>query len=80
MALLALRDRNAVRSQLDFTRSPSLIQDTQGQGPLRIALALKPEDHGKSTVLEIAVGGKLYKSNAVTEDERMNKDLAHGGI
>ena len=42
-------------------------------------LALQPEDHGKSTALEIAAGGKLY--NVVVEDEHVGKDLLErGGI
>ncbi|KAI0289102.1 condensin complex subunit SMC2 [Russula brevipes] len=49
------------------------------KGLVASLLALKPEDHGKSTALEIAAGGKLY--NVVVEDERVGKDLLErGGI
>ena len=40
-------------------------------------LALRSGDHGKSTALEIAAGGKLY--NVVVEDERVCKDLLERG-
>ena len=49
------------------------------KGLVASLLALKPEDRGKSTALEIAVGGELY--NVVVEDERVGKDLLErGGI
>ncbi|KAH9957609.1 hypothetical protein BC827DRAFT_1385511, partial [Russula dissimulans] len=77
------QDRDAVRSrlpQLDFNYTPPPGFDTRKvKGLIGSLLALKPEDHGKSTALEIAAGGKLY--NAVVEDERVGKDLLErGGI
>ena len=67
-------------SQLDFNYSPPPGFDTRKvKGLVASLLALKPEDHGKSTALEIAAGGKLY--NVVVEDERVGKDLLErGGI
>jgi len=38
-----------------------------------LLLVLKPKDHGKSIVLKIAVGSKLY--NIIIEDERVGKGL-----
>ena len=67
-------------SQLDFNYNPPPGFDTRKvKGLVASLLALKPEDHGKSTALEIAAGGKLY--NVVVEDERVGKDLLErGGI
>lgn len=67
-------------SQLDFNYTPPPGFDTRKvKGLVASLLALKPEDHGKSTALEIAAGGKLY--NVVVEDERVGKDLLErGGI
>ena len=78
-----LQERDAVRSrlsQLDFNYTPPPGFDTRKvKGLVASLLALKPEDHGKSTALEIAAGGKLY--NVVVEDERVGKDLLErGGI
>ena len=39
---------------------------------------LTPEDHGKSTALEITAGGKLH--NVVMEDEHAGKVLERGGM
>jgi len=65
-------------SQLDFNYTPSPGFDTRKvKGLIASPLALKPEDHGKSTALEIAAGGKLY--NVVVEDERVAKDLLECG-
>jgi structural maintenance of chromosome 2 len=62
-------------SQLDFTYTPPPGFDTRKvKGLVASLLALKPEDRGKSTALEIAAGGKLY--NVVVEDERVER----GGI
>ncbi len=77
------QERDAVRSrlsQLDFNYTPPPGFDTRKvKGLVASLLALKPEDHGKSTALEIAAGGKLY--NVVVEDERAGKDLLErGGI
>ncbi|KAH9957598.1 hypothetical protein BC827DRAFT_651097 [Russula dissimulans] len=77
------QERDAVRSrlpQLDFNYTPPPGFDTRKvKGLIGSLLALKPEDHGKSTALEIAAGGKLY--NVVVEDERVGKDLLErGGI
>ena len=77
------QERDAVRSrlsQLDFNYTPPPGFDTRKvKGLVASLLALKPEDHGKSTALEIAAGGKLY--NVVVEDERVGKDLLErGGI
>ncbi|KAH9958739.1 SMCs flexible hinge [Russula dissimulans] len=76
-------ERDAVRSrlpQLDFNYTPPPGFDTRNvKGLIASLFELKPEDHGKSTALEIAAGGKLY--NVVVEDERMGKDLPErGGI
>ena len=67
-------------SQLDFSYTPPPGFDTRKvKGLVASLLALKPEDHGKSTALEIAAGGKLY--NIIVEDERVGKDLLErGGI
>jgi structural maintenance of chromosome 2 len=67
-------------SQLDFNYTPPPNFDARKvKGLVASLLALKPEDHGKSTALEIAAGGKLY--NVVVEDERVGKDLLErGGI
>ena len=67
-------------SQLDFDHTPPPGFDTRKvKGLVASLLALKPEDHGKSTALEIAAGGKPY--NVVVEDERVGKDLLRrGGI
>ena len=67
-------------SQLDFTYTPPPGFDSRKvKGLVASLLALKPEDHGKSTALEIAAGGKLY--NVVVEDERAGKELLErGGI
>jgi structural maintenance of chromosome 2 len=67
-------------SQLDFNYTPPPGFDTRKvKGLVASLLALKPEDHGKSTALEIAAGGKLY--NVIVEDERVGKDLLErGGI
>ena len=78
-----LQERDMVRSrlsQLDFNYTPPPGFDTRKvKGLVASLLALKPEDHGKSTALEIAAGGKLY--NVVVEDERVGKDLLErGGI
>ncbi|KAI0296748.1 condensin complex subunit SMC2 [Multifurca ochricompacta] len=77
------QERDAVRSklsQLDFNYSPPPGFDARKvKGLVASLLALKPEDQGKSTALEIAAGGKLY--NVVVEDERTGKDLLErGGI
>ena len=67
------QERDAVRSrlsQLDFNYTPPPGFDTRKVKGLVVSLlALKPEDHGKSTALEISAGGKLY--NVVVEDERV---------
>ncbi|KAH9979381.1 condensin complex subunit SMC2 [Lactifluus volemus] len=72
-AMRCTQERDVVRSrlsQLDFNYTPPPGFDVR---------KLKPEDHGKSTALEIAAGGKLY--NVVVEDERVGKDLLErGGI
>ena len=61
-------------SQLDFTYTPPPGFDTRKvKGLVASLLALKPKDHGKSTALEIAAGGKLY--NVVVEDECAGKEL-----
>ena len=53
-------------SQLDFNYTPPPGFDTRKvKGLVATLLALKPEDHGKSTALEITAGGKLY--NVVVE-------------
>ena len=67
-------------SQLDFNyTAPPGFDTRKVKGLVATLLALKPEDHGKSTALEIAAGGKLY--NVVVEDERVGKDLLErGGI
>ncbi len=67
-------------SQLDFNYTPPPGFDTRKvKGLVASLLALKPEDYGKSTALEIAAGGKLY--NVIVEDERVGKDLLErGGI
>jgi SMC proteins Flexible Hinge Domain len=67
-------------SQLDFNYTPPPGFDVRKvKGLVASLLELKPEDHGKSTALEIAAGGKLY--NVVVEDERVGKDLLErGGI
>ncbi|KAI0247376.1 condensin complex subunit SMC2 [Lactifluus subvellereus] len=82
-AMRCTQERDAVRSrlsQLDFNYTPPPGFDTRKvKGLVASLLALKPEDHGKSTALEIAAGGKLY--NVVVEDERVGKDLLErGGI
>ncbi len=47
---------------LDFNYTPPLRFNMHKlRGLVVLLLALKPEDHGKSTVLEIAAGRKLYK-------------------
>ncbi|KAI0264934.1 condensin complex subunit SMC2 [Gloeopeniophorella convolvens] len=75
------QERDIVRSrlsQLDFNYTPPPGFDTRKvKGLVATLLALKPEDHGKSTALEIAAGGKLY--NVVVEDERVGKDLLERG-
>jgi hypothetical protein len=57
---------------------------TQKKGLVVSLLALKPEDHGKGTVLEVTAGGKHWHCQTVhviLEDERVGKDLlGHGGI
>jgi structural maintenance of chromosome 2 len=67
-------------SQLDFNYTPPPGFDTcKVKGLVASLLALKPEDHGKSTALEIAAGGKLY--NVIVEYKHMGKDLLkRGGI
>ena len=66
-------------SQLDFNYTPPPGFDTRKVKGLVATLLALPEDHGKSTALEIAAGGKLY--NVVVEDERVSKDLLErGGI
>ena len=67
-------------SQLDFNYTPPAGFDTRKvKGLVAMLLALSPEDHGISTALEIAAGGKLY--NIVVEVERVGKDpLERGGI
>ncbi|KAI9457325.1 condensin complex subunit SMC2 [Lactarius psammicola] len=82
-AMRCTQERDAVRSrlsQLDFNYTPPPGFDTRKvKGLVASLLALKPEDHGKSTALEIAAGGKLY--NVVVENERVGKDLLErGGI
>ncbi|KAI9439026.1 condensin complex subunit SMC2 [Lactarius indigo] len=82
-AIRCTQERDAVRSrlsQLDFNYTPPSGFDTRKvKGLVASLLALKPEDHGKSTALEIAAGGKLY--NVVVENERIGKDLLErGGI
>jgi structural maintenance of chromosome 2 len=78
------QERDAVRSRLPHnlisTITPPPGFDTRKvKGLVASLLALKPEDHGKSTALEIAAGGKLY--NVVVENERVGKDLLErGGI
>jgi structural maintenance of chromosome 2 len=47
------------------------------KGLVATLLTLKPEDHGKSTTLEITAGGKL--DNVVVEDECVGKDLLKRG-
>ncbi|KAH9957622.1 hypothetical protein BC827DRAFT_1385516 [Russula dissimulans] len=76
-ALCTVRSR---LPQLDFNYTPPPGFDTRKvKGLIASFLALKPEDHGKSTALEIAAGGKLY--NVIVEDERVGKDLLErGGI
>jgi len=66
--------------QLDFNYTPPPGFDTRKvRGLIASLLALKPEDYGKSTALEIATGGKLY--NVIVEDGRVGKDLLErGGI
>jgi hypothetical protein len=56
-------------SQLNFNYTPPPGFDTHKvKGLATLLLALKPEDHGKSTMLEITAEGKLY--NFVVEDEQ----------
>ncbi|KAH9968264.1 hypothetical protein BC827DRAFT_1263973 [Russula dissimulans] len=73
--------RDAMRSRLpqpDFNYTlPPGFDTRKVKGLIASLLALKPEDHGKSTALEIAAGGKLY--NVVVDDERMGKDLLERG-
>jgi chromosome segregation ATPase len=68
---------NVVRSrlsQLNFNYTPLPGFNTHKvKGLVTTLLTLKPEDHGKSTMLEITAGGKLY--NVIVEDEHMGKDL-----
>ena len=60
--------------QLDFNYTEPPGFDTRKVEDMVLSLvALKPEDHGNSTALKIATGGKLY--NVVVEDERVGKDL-----
>jgi chromosome segregation ATPase len=77
------QEHNAVRSrlsQLDFNYTPLPGFDTHKvKGLVATLLMLKPEDHGKSTMLKITAGSKL--DNVIVEDERMGKDLLKcGGI
>lgn len=67
-------------SQLDFNYTPPPRFDMHKvKGLVASLLVLKPKDHGKSTALEIAAGGKLY--NVVVEDKHVGRDLLeHGGI
>ena len=68
-----------IRSSISTNTPPPGFDTRKVKGLVATLLALKPEDHGKSTALEIAAGGKLY--NVVMEDERMGKDLLErGGI
>jgi structural maintenance of chromosome 2 len=73
--------RDAMRSRIsqhDFNYTlPPGFDTRKVKGLIASLLALKPEDHGKSTALEIAAGGKLY--NVVVDDERMGKDLLERG-
>ena len=66
-------------SQLDFTYMPPPgfnMRKVKGLGTS--LFALKPEDHGKSTALEIVAGGKLYN---IVEDEHVGTELLEwGGI
>jgi structural maintenance of chromosome 2 len=65
-------------SQVGFNYTPQLGFDTRKVKDLVASLlALKPEDHGKSTALEITAGGKLY--NAVVENECVGKSLLEQG-
>jgi structural maintenance of chromosome 2 len=68
--------------QLDFNYTPSRGFDTRKvEGFVVSHSALNPEDsdHRKSTVPEIAAGGRLY--NPIVEDERVDKEhLERGGI
>jgi structural maintenance of chromosome 2 len=65
-------------SQLDFTYTPLLGFDTRKvKGLVASLLALKPEDYGKSTALEIAAGGKLY--NVVVGDQRTSARNSSNG-
>jgi hypothetical protein len=78
-----MQERDAVRSRLprlDFNYTPPPGFDTRKvKGLVASLLVLKPEDHGKSTALEMAAGGKLY--NVIVENERVGKDLLErGGI
>ena len=65
-------------SQLDFNHTPKPEFDARKvKGLVASLLALKHENHGKSTALEIAAGGKLY--NVVVEDERIGTGLLERG-
>jgi structural maintenance of chromosome 2 len=71
------QEHNVVRSrlsQLNFNYTPPPGFDTRKvKGLVATLLVLKPKDHGKSTMLEITAGSKLY--NVVVEDECVGKDL-----
>ena len=60
------QERDAVRSrlsQLDFNYTPPPGFDMRKvKGLVASLLALKPEDHGKSTALEIAAGASCAMS------------------
>ena len=65
--------------RLDFNYTPRAGFDMRKVKGLVTSLLTLNEDHGKSTALEIAAGGKLY--NVVVEGERVSKDLLeHDGI
>jgi hypothetical protein len=67
-------------SQLHFKYTPKPGFDARKvKGLVASLLALKPENHEKSTAFEFATSGKLY--NVVVEDERVGKGLLkRGGV
>jgi hypothetical protein len=65
-------------SQLHFNYTPKPGFDAQKvKGLVASLLALKPENHEKSTALEFAASGKLC--NVVVEDERVGNGLLERG-
>src|ERR1700722_14325515 len=66
-------------SSLDFAYSPPhpRFDRRKVKGLVAILISLKPEDHNKSTALEITAGAKLY--NVVVEDELAGKELLQNG-